>query len=148
MLGQTKEEKVCTECGDSKPLGEFPFLNHSFRYGAKCIVCKNLIRVKRNKESRERDPVAHKRKSKKHRLRKYYGITLEQYHKMLKDQDYRCAICDIHNDELTRGLAIDHDHETGEIRGLLCVKCNTILGQANDNIEILINSINYLKLNS
>lgn len=141
----SQEEKICTECGDSKPLKEFPFLNHRSDYGPRCIVCKNLNQVKRNKARKEKDPEAHKRKMKCNSLKKHYGITLEDYEELLDEQDNRCTICDIHEDELTKSLVVDHDHKTGKVRGLLCLKCNTILGQADDNIGILMNAIKYLK---
>ena len=86
-----------------------------------------------------------KKRNRKHRLKKC-NLTGEQYAKMAREQNNRCAIC--YRMELaknTRYLSIDHDHVTGEIRGLLCIKCNTILGMAGDNVEILTNAINYLK---
>ena len=63
---------------------------------------------------------------------------------MLKDQNYCCAICKKHQDEFDRRLAIDHDHSTGEIRGLLCSNCNASIGYALDDISILQNAISYL----
>lgn len=56
-------------------------------------------------------------------LVKTYGITLAQYTELLKAQKNKCAICRKHNDE-KRNLAVDHNHKTGEIRGLLCFYCN------------------------
>jgi len=53
-----------------------------------------------------------------------FGITSEQYDELLRKQDGNCAICGRHNLEFARKLAIDHDHETSEIRGLLCELCN------------------------
>ena len=76
-------------------------------------------------------------------LKRRYGITLEQYEAMLESQNGKCAICK--GDCLTgRNLAVDHDHETGKVRGLLCSKCNQGLGQLN-NIELLQRAIDYLK---
>jgi hypothetical protein len=73
-----------------------------------------------------------------------YGITSEQYNEMLKDQNNVCKIC--FSSCLTkRRLAVDHCHETGKVRGLLCAKCNSLLGQAGDKIEILEKAIKYLK---
>jgi len=60
-------------------------------------------------------------------LKVRYGLTLEDYDRMLEDQDGKCAICgDI--EPSGRRLAVDHDHHTGNIRGLLCLRCNTRLG--------------------
>lgn len=57
-------------------------------------------------------------------LRYTYGITSEQYDDLLRKQSGNCAICGKHNLEFARKLAIDHDHKTSEIRGLLCEVCN------------------------
>lgn len=81
-----------------------------------------------------------------------YGITQEQYDSMRESQDYKCLICDTHETEVPKGnsasyktaLHIDHCHSTGEIRGLLCTNCNTMLGKAKDNIVILQSAIFYL----
>lgn len=63
---------------------------------------------------------------------------------MWVDQMGRCAICGIDAISYTKRFSVDHDHETNEIRGLLCQGCNTILGMAGDQVEILQNAIGYL----
>ncbi len=77
-----------------------------------------------------------------------YGITKSEYDKLLKEQDGACAICRKIEIRKRNGkataLIVDHNHATGKVRGLLCHKCNTILGMAEDNINILANSITYL----
>jgi hypothetical protein len=70
-----------------------------------------------------------------------YGFTKESFNELLEFQDGRCLICG----ELMKIPHIDHDHKTGKIRGLLCLKCNAILGMANDDIEILKRAIRYLE---
>ena len=54
-----------------------------------------------------------------------YGLTPERYVQMLAEQDHRCAICRIPFNQTKKGAAVDHDHDTGAIRGLLCGPCNT-----------------------
>lgn len=78
-----------------------------------------------------------------------YGITISEYKKMLKKQDGKCYICKSSNadDNKTTRLYIDHCHEKGHIRGLLCSKCNFGLGNFNDSIEELNRAIDYLKNN-
>lgn len=74
-----------------------------------------------------------KRESRAYNLMKLYGITLDQYDKLLKAQDERCAICDRHESEFKIALAVDHDHVTDEIRGLLCNHCNhRLVGRHRD----------------
>lgn len=60
-------------------------------------------------------------------LKKLYGITPERYSKMLQEQGGKCAICG--GLPIQKRLAVDHDHETGKVRGLLCACCNMSLGQ-------------------
>lgn len=77
-------------------------------------------------------------------LRYRYGITLEEYNRMFDAQKGCCAGCGIHQSELGKPLYLDHDHVTGEPRGLLCHNCNTVLGHVNDNKNILQNLLSYL----
>lgn len=85
-----------------------------------------------------------------YRMKNKYGITLEQYNEMLERQNGVCAICEQDETRTARGiirsLAVDHDHETGEVRGLLCASCNQILGFARDNPEVLRSAATYLDL--
>lgn len=80
-----------------------------------------------------------------------YGLTFDEYRKLLDHQQHRCAICGTTGDGMwlrreTRrdGWHIDHDHETGRFRGILCPPCNLILGYAKDNPDILWKAIEYL----
>ncbi len=78
-----------------------------------------------------------------------YKITEHQYHEMVVTQGNRCAICRKYEQSKTRAgvtkpLAIDHDHTTGRVRGLLCDHCNRGLGNFMDNIDIMYNAIDYI----
>lgn len=73
-------------------------------------------------------------------LKNKYNITEEDYIVLRAKQNNACAICNIQTK-----LHVDHDHETGQIRGLLCLKCNTALGTFGDSVEGLEVAINYLK---
>lgn len=57
-------------------------------------------------------------------LRREYGITLKDYNEMLKKQNHSCAICKRHKSHFMNSLAVDHDHKTEAVRGLLCFYCN------------------------
>ena len=81
-----------------------------------------------------------------------YGLTIEQIEQIEKDQNHCCKICGKHeslNGKDKRGnrkkLSIDHDHTTGQIRGMLCTDCNTALGQFCDNIDVLQKAIVYIE---
>ena len=71
-----------------------------------------------------------------------FGITSEDYDRMFSEQNGVCAICS--NPPTKRSLHIDHCHKTGKVRGLLCYRCNIMLGSARDDIQILTNSLFYL----
>ncbi|MGN5375855.1 endonuclease VII domain-containing protein [Sphingomonas hankookensis] len=76
-------------------------------------------------------------------LKRRYGITLERYETMLSAQNGCCAICK--GGKNGRGkFHVDHCHSSGAIRGLLCAKCNLLLGHANDDAELLRTAAKYL----
>ncbi len=76
-----------------------------------------------------------------------FGLTLSDYNKMFEGQQGCCAICNTHQSKLKRSLAIDHNHLTGEIRGLLCGSCNTALGlfKTDYGVELLDKAKKYLR---
>jgi len=90
-------------------------------------------------------------KAKDQHLKYGYGITIKEYKALLDNQNGLCAICleeEKHKDKRTgkiRSLAVDHDHTTGRVRGLLCSRCNRALGSFGDSIEILLRASKYLK---
>jgi hypothetical protein len=75
-------------------------------------------------------------------LHRTYGITPADYNKMLAAQNGACAIC--HGSPGVRRLDVDHCHDTGEVRGLLCSACNTSLGKLNDDPMLLHLAAHYL----
>lgn len=81
-------------------------------------------------------------------LKRAFGITVEQYEEIAKSQDFVCSICKQPEREKRNGriraLAVDHNHTTGKIRGLLCGRCNKFIGQAEENVSILEAAIAYL----
>lgn len=80
-------------------------------------------------------------------LKRKYGITVEDYNDLLEHQRGGCAICFQDNASGWR-LAVDHNHDTGEVRGLLCRSCNTGLGHFGDNVDNLESAIDYLNYTS
>ena len=86
-----------------------------------------------------------KRRRKHNVLKSTYNITIDDFEKMLEDQDYKCYCCSAKHSELKNGLYVDHCHSTNKVRGLLCSTCNLAIGYAKDNIDILKNMIKYLE---
>jgi hypothetical protein len=76
-------------------------------------------------------------------LQNRYGITNDDYLKLLSNQKGVCKICKEKSTRLR--LLVDHNHKTGKVRGLLCERCNSLLGRVNDNSQILENASAYLR---
>lgn len=79
------------------------------------------------------------------KLKRRYGITTQHYDDLLIEQDYKCVICGTEY-RCDKRLHVDHDHETGDVRGLLCGECNRGIGMFKDSQKLLKNAINYLNV--
>ena len=79
--------------------------------------------------------------------KRLYKLSDEAYNEMLKAQNGCCKICRFKPSEGQRELAVDHNHKTGLIRGLLCMRCNRVIGMANESIGRLEGVIKYLQNN-
>lgn len=140
--------KKCTSCREDKELNEF-YNSKSYPDGKgyRCKSCDAKARKKYEEKHRER-----KRHSQRRARRKWaYGLTDEMFNKMVVEQNNQCGICLIpltisgsRRPEDNR-LAIDHCHDTGHVRGLLCHRCNRGLGHFLDDPNILKMAIDYLE---
>lgn len=83
-----------------------------------------------------------RRRQRVSRLR-VYGLTKESFGILLDEQNNCCAVCG----EVMRKPQVDHCHKSGQVRGLLCNKCNWGLGMFNDNIDLLASAVSYLRNN-
>jgi hypothetical protein len=123
-------EKICCRCNEKKHLTEFS--NHCKSSDGKSSVCAECNRAASNKwyyENKETARATARRSS----LKSKYGITLEQYDELLQKQNNCCAVCERHEKTFKSKLAVDHNHKTGEIRGLLCTNCNhRLIGRHTD----------------
>jgi hypothetical protein len=86
-----------------------------------------------------------KKAAKDSHLKRTYGISLKDYNHKLVEQKHCCYICGIDELSVKKGLVVDHNHNTGDVRGLLCGKCNSGLGFFNDKEELLLQAAEYLK---
>tara|TARA_E500000318_G_C3494103_1_gene185615 strand:- start:44 stop:559 length:516 start_codon:yes stop_codon:yes gene_type:complete len=153
------ELKKCNDCGEEKPLTEFYKRNDrgSTSYRGDCRVCIKAKQVTWQKKNRDKVNAYHReqRRQKPHqeknrRLKHRFGITLQDYNNMLREQDNKCLICDIemtHDSERTR-IVVDHCHTTEKVRGLLCSPCNKGLGHFYEDTEIMQRAIDYLLTHS
>lgn len=96
---------------------------------------------------RERNQTEERKRSKRNaNLIKKYGITLEEYEKLIEDQKGLCPICQKELKPFTKhGASVDHCHKTLRVRGVLCNKCNSLLGFISDNTDSLQRAIEYLR---
>jgi hypothetical protein len=104
---------------------------------AYCKSCKTAV----NQNWRDNNPKEYKQSQLRQRRKREYGLSDEDMSNMLKLQDYKCEICQI---DIDWGCCVDHNHNTGKVRGLLCTTCNTGLGMFKDNSVILNSAINYI----
>jgi len=121
---------------------------YTYRQAHKEEIAKN----KRRYEKEHKEEIAKRRKAYREenmelfREREYlykYGITLQQKYEMWESQDARCLGCKKEVD--INKIHVDHNHDTGEIRGLLCTQCNSIIGLAYENIQTLLSLVEYLR---
>lgn len=93
----------------------------------------------------EKNPEKHKRGVRSSRLQRQYGLTVEQVEQMHRDQDGRCSLCLDEIEVWSRDTHIDHNHETGVVRGLLCGNCNRGLGYLKDSAAVLRRAAEYVE---
>ena len=139
--------KPCIICNLTKEIALFHKNLNKDRHFNICKDChyKRYTEWRKNPENAEK--VRQYRRNAAFKIR--YGITLEQYSQMVKDQNEICLICsrkpDGYGPIQSRVLSVDHCHTTGRIRGLLCHRCNTALGAFREDINILKKAIQYIE---
>lgn len=131
-LHELAMEKRCPRCGEIKPLGAFAInRTHSRDLGDYCLPCHNVV-VRENVQKN------HGSTRNKH-LKERYGLTHDEVAAMVEAQGGTCAICQVKDAE-----HVDHDHETGDVRGILCFTCNVGLGNFQDEPARLLLAHRYL----
>ena len=115
--------KTCRLCGEGKDLTEFHTRKDTGKIRNECKTCHADAQMQRN-----------------------YGINLSTYNRMFVEQGGVCKICSLpQNSKRNERLAIDHDHLTGQVRGLLCDHCNRGIGLLKDDPRILDRAASYLR---
>jgi hypothetical protein len=136
----------CVSCGQRKFPEQFnKNIQNITGRQSECRSCNGekrwLFRSKNSERFRER--------SFTDKLKRNFNLTIEDYNKMVLDQNGVCKICgQPETSKVVTRLSVDHCHSTGKVRGLLCKSCNSALGQAKDNIDLLHKMIDYLKEHS
>lgn len=144
------ETKACRDCHEVKSLGDFYYHAQTRdRLWATCKMCVNGRQAIYRKTPR--GLIANRRRSATYQRRTRYGLTTDAYQSMLAGQLGLCASCEQPETSRTKtgdsvkSLSVDHDHETGKVRGLLCDRCNNLLGRAQDDPVILEAAARYLR---
>lgn len=157
------EQRKCNLCHETKPVADFSSKDtrcrqcnrqrrhrdyhkspEKYREKARSARAKNPERAKALQKARYwKDRDKSLAGLRKWSLKRNYGITLEEYDAMFRAQCGKCAICGGVNAD-GRNLHVDHNHESGIVRSLLCSKCNTAIGLVNENRDTLRYMIAYL----
>lgn len=136
-LNPTPEQETCSVCKETKGLSFFPNNGQGINRadGKKRYTCK-ACNANRVREWQKRNPKKLKDAQRKYDLKSKYGISPEEYEAIMERQGGTCAVC---GGTMPNGnkLAVDHDHISGRVRGLLCVKCNRALGLVDDDPDWL-----------
>ena len=146
--------KTCSTCNKTK--GEEEFLQRKDRPSRRSY-CNDCAAVKSKKwrqdnpdrasdqsrNWREANVDAYRARQRKNHIRRTYGIEEADYQALCAEQDHACAICCSPMAEVR--MVVDHDHSTGEVRGILCVTCNTGIGMLRDDYQLVQRALDYLK---
>lgn len=153
VVMQSEHKKVCCRCRVEK--SSLDFYRHRKDPDRLHHICKRCsieqsksvyrkrkdIILDRNKVQRQRDP-----SRKRHQRWKFkFGLSPDDYNKMLREQNYCCAACGYRPTSTDRVLGVDHDHETGQIRALLCNGCNLALGHLKEDAERCLRLATYIR---
>jgi hypothetical protein len=143
--------KTCTRCQETKAVGHFPTYPNG-KPKSWCVECQRAYMRDKRKKQREGGPQAGQFKGLTHaewHRKSKYGVMPDVYTRLLIEQGGVCAICSNPERMAIRGiiqsLAVDHDHQTGTIRGLLCNACNTGLGKFKESPDRLARALAYLR---
>jgi recombination endonuclease VII len=119
----------CAVCGTAVPVKR--------QKGPRGARCRKAYKATKGKSGGQTSPEARRA----YRLRTKYGITHSDYMRIFNEQEGRCAVCEKVSEVV---LHVDHDHQTGEVRGLLCRRCNLSLGYLRDSPYNAVGAARYL----
>ncbi len=121
----------CRSCGVDKPIDEFPRIRKNQpKRAPHCKPCYN---------ARTRESVRRNGGARKYHLKAKYGLTPEQIEELKAKQGGLCAVC-----REAEATQVDHDHDTGRMRGILCLHCNAGMGAFRDDPRLIYQAIDYL----
>ena len=143
------QEKECCVCNTRKPFTDFfNYKNKNDGKSYRCKPCDDAARKKWSTKNPERAHLSQRQRN----LKCKFGVDLEWYEKQFKKQNYSCAICKSKTNKTSGNrefwnFSVDHCHDSGKVRGILCNNCNRALGLFQDNPELLEKAAEYIKDN-
>lgn len=129
--------RTCRKCNEDKELSAF--VRHKTSkdgYANTCKACKKSYERVWNKENADHVHLK--------QVVKRYGISAEHWNRLFEAQGGCCAICEKHQSTLPCRLVVDHCHDSGVVRGLLCRNCNSAIGMLEERTEVLQAAVDYL----
>lgn len=135
------KRKVCKQCREEKDFSLFRYRKPRGNYESYCKACESI----NNKKWMSNNKESQRQREFKRNLRVKFGMTEDDYYEKLESQNNGCAICRSRFSLSGRHLAVDHDHKTGKIRGLLCNECNTAIGLMKENTDLFYNATVYIE---
>lgn len=145
---QNKDVRKCRKCLVEQSLLSFPFFNiKRNERGYTCNPCMNILNKQRYLDKKEeillkskdyyrRNVAKTYLRNRRNVLRKKFGLSWEDYLTLVKKCKNKCEICGTPQEDLKRRLAVDHNHLTGRIRGMLCLPCNQAIGMLKSDIGV------------
>lgn len=137
----------CVQCNQDKDASEF------YKGAIRCKTCISennkakwasmSVEERREANMRKERAAYNPRSSRKYHYKAKYNLSVEEVRERIAIQDGRCAIC-----KEKHVLCVDHDHETGVLRSMLCSRCNRLLGVVHDDVAYLQSCIDYLNSHS
>jgi hypothetical protein len=154
--GAERAEKVCKKCGALKKRDEFFVRESGTRVGHLSAYCRSCSTASHLRKW-AKDPEHMQRISWRSKIKRLYGLSEDQYNAMLDKQGACCAICKSdtswsrnykHKKNGSSRFMVDHCHETGKVRGLLCTRCNRALGLLGDRTDLFLRAVEYLNFSN
>lgn len=158
------DDRTCSVCGETKPVTDFyRYSGRQGRQGGYMRRCKRcqvrqsseLRKARYTLEQRAASQREYNRRRPDHvklanRIKSRYGLTIDEWQALLDSQGQSCAVCRLHIDELpddgrNTKMHVDHCHDTGRVRGLLCSACNRALGCFRDDPHAMRAAANYVE---
>jgi len=148
------EYKKCTICKNLLPIDYYHkrglLKSGTCSYKSACKKCHSEDGLSRYRIKKKEHPLSRKQSSYRYTIKTYYSLSEQDFNNLHENQDMSCKIClikinNVFKDYKGANVAVDHCHDTGKVRGLLCRKCNSGIGLLKDSPKLLKRALIYLE---